>query len=248
MTPRGVRPGSRVLRPRAEVIPAGALLLAVLAGGGPLAAQADGNWGDPVSPPVPVLVVPGWYNTAEALAGLRVRLHAAGWPVERIAAVTFRDPTGSNLDHAREIATAVALLKERTGAKKVDIIAHSMGGLATRVYLREHPGEVRRVAFLATPHHGTVVAYLAFGAGREEMIPGSPFLDSLNAGPPVPPGVRALTVRALLETHVLPPSSATLPGVPDVVVCCATHEGIKRDLEAFEAVRDFLLLGKEPKR
>lgn len=197
-----------------------------------------------VDPPVPVLVVPGWFDTAEALAGLRVRLRAAGWPAERIAAVTFADPTGSNVEHAGEIARAVGFLRRRTGAERVDIIAHSMGGLATRVYLRDNPGAVRRVVFLATPHRGTFSAYFAFGEGRGEMMPGSPFLDSLNALPPVPPPVEALTVRTLLDTHVVPAASGTLPGVPDVVVCCTSHEGITRDLAAFRAVSAFLKTGR----
>lgn len=191
--------------------------------------------------PVPVLVVPGWFDTAEALAGLRVRLRSAGWPAERIAAVTFRDPTGSNREHADEIARAVDFLLRRTGAEKVDVIAHSMGGLATRLFLMDHPDAVRRVVFMATPHRGTLSAYLAFGEGRHEMIPGSAFLDSLNAAPAVPEGVEALTVRTFLDTHIVPGTSATLPGVPDVTVCCATHEGLTRDLDAFRAVKDFLL-------
>ena len=65
---------------------------------------------------VPVLLVPGWFETAEDLAGFRVRLRSAGWPAEAMAAVTFQDPTGGNGVHAREIARAVTLLRERTGA------------------------------------------------------------------------------------------------------------------------------------
>lgn len=194
--------------------------------------------------PVPVLVVPGWFDTAEALAGLRVRLRSAGWPTDRIAAVTFADPTGSNVEHAEEVARAVGFLLRRTGAEQVDIIAHSMGGLATRVYLRDNPGAVRRVVFMATPHRGTYSAYFAFGKGRGEMMPGSPFLDSLNAAPAVPDQVEALTVRTLLDTHIVPVASGTLPGVPDVVVCCTSHEGITRDLAAFQAVSAFLKTGK----
>lgn len=204
------------------------------------------SWGSGLSPAqetrpsVPVLLVPGWFDTAAELQGLRSHLRGAGWPVERVTAVTFVDPTGGNHDHAHEIAVAVDSLLARTGAERVDVVAHSMGGLATRLYLRERPGKVRRVVFMATPHRGTLSAYLAFGRGRAEMLPGSAFLDSLNAGPAVPPGVEALTVRTLLDTHILPGESATLPGVRDVTVCCASHAGLTRSLDAFRAVRDFL--------
>ncbi len=191
---------------------------------------------------VPVLLVPGWFDTARELAPLRIRLVSAGWPERYVMAITFADPTGSNVAHAAEIAEAVDTLLARTGEARVDIVAHSMGGLATREYLKDPAGarRVRRVVLLATPNQGTYSAYFAFGGGRDEMIPGSTFLDSLNDGPPVPPGIHMVTLRTPLDAHVLPPESATLPGVEDVEVCCPTHEGLLRDLEVFRIVRRFL--------
>lgn len=197
-------------------------------------------------PVVPVLLVPGWADTGADVAVLGVRLRAAGWPADHVLAVTFARPAGSNREHAREVAVAVDSLLARTGAAKVDVIAHSMGGLSTRAYLREEPGKVRRVVFLATPHRGTWAAYFAFGEGRGEMLPGSDFLRDLNADPPVPPGVEAFTVRTLLDTHVLPGGSATLPGVPDWTVCCDTHWSLKHDPAVFEVVRNFLRHGVMP--
>lgn len=219
---------------------AGAVLLATAWGqGAPVALRAQMPPAA-AEAPVPVLVVPGWFEKGMALAGLRARLRAAGYPASHVGTVTFEDPVGGNREHAGEIAEAVEHLLERTGAPQVDIIAHSMGGLATRWYLRAHPGRVRRVVFLATPHRGTIAAYLAFGKGREEMLPGSTFLTDLNAWAPVPPGVEALTVRTLLDTHIIPAASATLPGVRDVTVCCPTHAGLTRDLGAFQVILDFL--------
>lgn len=217
-------------------------------------AAGPGSTGGPTGPthtpteapaaPLPVLLVPGWLDTERDLAALRIRLLSAGWEPGAVAAVTFADPTGSNRIHALELEQAALGLLERTGAPRLDIVAHSMGGLATRVWLREGgAGRVRRVVFAGSPHQGTWSAYLAWGEGSEEMRPGSPFLDSLNAGPPVPEGVEALTVRTPLDTHILPPESATLPGVPDVEVCCPTHTGLLRDLEVFRIIRRFLADG-----
>lgn len=228
-----------------------AAFAAALLAGAPAAGESEERPGPPdptqeVRPPVPVLLVPGWADTAEDVATLDERLRAAGWPAERVVAITFAHPAGSNREHAKEIATAVDSLLARTGAERVDVVAHSMGGLAARAYLREHPGKVRRIVFLATPHRGTWAAYLAHGEGRAEMLPGSDFLRELNSGPPLPPGVEALTVRTLLETHVLPGASATLPGVPDLAVCCDTHWSLKRDPAVFEVVRNFLVNGVVP--
>ena len=194
---------------------------------------------------VPVLLIPGWFDTERDLAALRIRLVGAGWEPDHVAAVTFREPTGSNRDHAGEIAEAARALLERTGHYELDVVAHSMGGLAVRWLLRQPEApRVRRVAFLASPHRGTLSAYVAWGDGSTEMKPGSSFLDSLNAVTAVPGGVQAITVRTPVDTHILPGENATLPGVTDHVVCCPTHAGLLRDLEVFRIVRRFLERGE----
>jgi len=195
----------------------------------------------PVPTTVPVLLVPGWFDTDRDLAALRIRLIGAGWAVENVASVSFSEPTGENRQHAAEIGEAARRLAERTGAEKIDIVAHSMGGLAARWYLlHDDDAPVRRVVFLATPHHGTMTAYLAWGDGGQNMKPGSPFLDSLNAGPVLPPGMEALTVRTPLDTHVIPGENGILAGIPDRTVCCPTHAGLLRSMDAFRILRRFL--------
>jgi triacylglycerol lipase len=188
---------------------------------------------------VPVLLVPGWLDTARDLAALRIRLLAAGW--SHVETLTFRDPAGSNRDHALEIDSMVAQMVRQTEVTEIDIVAHSMGGLATRWYLMTRdPVPIRRVAFLGSPHRGTLAAHLAWGAGGDEMTPGSAFLDTLNSAPPVPEGLEAITIRTPIDTRVVPGESATLPGVTDHSVCCPTHQGLLRDDEVFGIVLDFL--------
>jgi len=206
-------------------------------------APASENVGTPVPAPgdVPVLLVPGWFDTARDLAALRIHLLGAGWPSTYVATITFADPTGSNRDHAQEISAAITDLMERTGVPRIDVVAHSMGGLATRWYMRRNADvPVRRVVFIGSPHRGTLSAHLAWGDGRTEMMPGSAFLDSLNADAPVPAGVAAITIRTAVDTHVLPGESATLPGIPDHRICCPTHAGLLHDQDVFGIVRGYL--------
>jgi triacylglycerol lipase len=189
----------------------------------------------------PVILVPGWFDTGRDLAALRIRLLGVGLDGDWARTLTFADPTGSNMDHAEEIDSLVVEVLAETGAERVDIIAHSMGGLATRWYLNTHvAAPVRRVAFLGTPHRGTLAAHLAWGDGRDEMLPDSPFLQALNAQAVLPAGVEAITVRTPIDTRVVPGESATLPGVPDHVVCCPTHTGLLQDEDTFLIVLDFL--------
>jgi triacylglycerol lipase len=191
--------------------------------------------------PTPVLVIPGWSDDETNLAALGGRLTSAGWDAGRVHTLSFEDPVGSNRDHAREIAQAVMSLKARTGAERIDIVAHSMGGLATRYFLLNGgDAHVRRVVFLATPHQGTLTAHLGWGEGAREMEPRSTFLLGLLRSRPLPSGVRAITIRTPLDLHVVPPESATLPGVPDLKVCCPTHAGLLDDDQTFELIHRFL--------
>lgn len=193
----------------------------------------------PARTDVPVLLVPGWFDTARELAALRIRLLAAGW--SHVETLTFRDPTGSNRDHADEIDSLVAAVVAETGADEVDIVAHSMGGLATRWYLKtRESAPVRRAVFIASPHRGTLTAHLAWGEGRDEMMPESAFLAALNSGPALPPGVEAITIRTPVDMRVVPGESATLLGVEDHTVCCPSHQGLMRSDDVFHLVVDFL--------
>lgn len=214
------------------------VLLATVAPGGVRTARPAS---DDVRLDVPVLLVPGWFDTGRDLADLRIRLLSAGLDGSAVRTLTFEDPTGSNVDHAGEIGAQVTQVLAETGADRVDIVAHSMGGLATRWYLNSLPDPpVRRIAFLGTPHFGTLTAHLAWGDGRDDMLPDSPFLTELNARPPLPAHVEAITVRTPIDTHVLPGESAILAGVEDHVVCCPTHPGLIEDEDVFIIVLDFL--------
>jgi len=58
----------------------------------------------------------------------------------------------------------IQLVKEMTGKDKVDIIAHSMGGLATRSYVQgsDYQNDIDQVIFLGTPHLGSPESYLKY--------------------------------------------------------------------------------------
>jgi triacylglycerol lipase len=184
---------------------------------------------------VPVLILPGWKDRARALRRIARGLEAHGWPPHTILPLEFHDPFGSNLEHAHEIRTAILGLRERTGAQFIDVVAHSMGGLALRYYLVKETlhdtasvPPVRRAVFLATPHRGTWTAWLAWGQGAREMRPGSEFLRDLSRTP-LPDNVCACCVRTRIDSHVMPGESAVLPNTDLHVLSAVTHRGMLRD-------------------
>ena len=62
---------------------------------------------------------------------------------------------------------AIRKAKQDYGAREVDLVAHSAGGLLARYYLqRRYRGDVGKVAFLGTPHRGSADAYLLWAGGE----------------------------------------------------------------------------------
>jgi len=132
-----------------------------------------------------------YVNTPQAAAG--------SWPVYSSVTMTYYKETNaqspcvySNLGidfYAQRLATVVETVLHNTGASKVDIVAHSMGGLVSRQYVRFHDGaaKVRRLITVATPNRGivppittTVCPVLQFEECAD-MEQGSTFLSNLNA-------------------------------------------------------------------
>jgi pimeloyl-ACP methyl ester carboxylesterase len=142
--------------------------------------------------------------------------------------LSFDDPFGSNIDHAREIAHAVDALVARAHAGSIAIVAHSMGGLASRWYLAHQPHpRVSTAVSLATPHAGTWAAWLGWGRGAAEMRPGSDFLQQLGTLS-IPQHVRFYSLRAPFDLRVFPASSAWLSGTQCSVAPGRGHRRILR--------------------
>lgn len=189
-----------------------------------------------------MLLVPGWSNRARHMRPLVRHLLDRGWSEGSVHTVDFADPFGSNRRHAREIARAIDVLRDRTGVARIDVVAHSMGGLATRCYEAERDDPVccfRRVVFLATPHGGTWVAFLAFGGGRREMLPGSELLRAL-AEREWPEDVETWAVRTPWDLRVLPHRNACFAHAREVVVERVTHQGLLRSPRAHRVIREIL--------
>ncbi|GIU69466.1 MAG: hypothetical protein KatS3mg002_0702 [Candidatus Woesearchaeota archaeon] len=57
--------------------------------------------------------------------------------------------------YANRLKNIIEDIKEKTGSKKVDIIAHSMGGLVVRRYIQEYgPEDINKFIMIGTPNKG----------------------------------------------------------------------------------------------
>jgi pimeloyl-ACP methyl ester carboxylesterase len=79
----------------------------------------------------------------------------------------------SPIDEGKVLAAVINTLRQRTGADKVTILAHSMGGLAARSYIQVQQGsDVDRLITIGTPHGGTPLADMADDPSVQ-VVPGA---------------------------------------------------------------------------
>jgi len=205
---------------------------------------------EPVTDRRPVLLVPGWMGRSLDMEALKERLVRDGWAEEDVFPLEFTDPVGSSLEHAAELDQAIQDALLETGADELDVVAHSMGGLALWVLLQRKGSQlpIDRAVFLATPFQGTVTAYLAWGSGGPEMVPGSDFLQGLHQGGLPQRWVNSMLIRTPLDLTVVPGVGVSPLGIGDEVICCPTHQGLLDHEETYLLIRDFLLKGSGMRR
>lgn len=119
---------------------------------------------------------------------------------------------------AGNIAEEIEKIQDKNGDKKVDIIAHSMGGLDARWYIEKLGGSeyVDKLITLGTPHNGTYLAYLVFFTpGGRDMIPGSEFLEELNKDS-LAQGVDYTSVWSDGDYAIIPKEKAKLEGAKNI--------------------------------
>jgi hypothetical protein len=112
------------------------------------------------------------------------------------------------------IDAAVRRLHAATG-RPVLIVAHSLGGLAVRAWLRNGGDAtlVQRVVTVASPHHGTWLARLGFTPNARQLRLDSAWLQALARDEASRPhGVPLSCFFSDCDNVVFPPSVATLPG------------------------------------
>ena len=128
------------------------LLLQPWAKAPPVVGLASGS-----STGVPVLLVHGYLCNHRVWDAMAQQLRRAGHPV---LAVDL-EPLFTSIDaYAVLIEQAVNELCRQTGAEKVALIGHSMGGLAIRAWMRIHGNHrITRVITLGTPHAGTQMTF-----------------------------------------------------------------------------------------
>ncbi|MEU7995486.1 alpha/beta fold hydrolase [Micromonospora sp. NPDC049060] len=204
----------------------------------------------------PVIVVGGLSGIASAYEPLASRLRVDGYRVW-----VYQLPNlglGDIPTSARAFSSFVGQVRASTGAAKVDVVAHSEGGLVSRYFIKNLGGtsSIDRYVSLGTPQYGTYVAnivkFLGLGScagivACQQMSIGSSFLAGLNAGDDTPGTVRWTAVRTLQDELVRPVDNAKLAdGVTNVLIQSACplrvvgHLGLVLDGTTYTVIRQAL--------
>ncbi|QGT99348.1 hypothetical protein SYNTR_0755 [Candidatus Syntrophocurvum alkaliphilum] len=137
----------------------------------------------------PVVFVHGYFDTRAKVFNksnfdpLISYLKDQGWSEDELFVIQYSNIVGCNIDNANELKDFIDDVLAETDSDKVDIVAHSMGGLSSRYYINYLDGaeNVGALVTIGSPHHGTPTAYMVnWTKGGEQMIPDSKFLQKLN--------------------------------------------------------------------
>ena len=198
----------------------------------------------------PVILLPGTlYDLADTFQALGPILADDGWCVYGLnyGATASTQLSGGRIwsvgdipTSAGQLATFVGQVLAATGARKVDLVGWSQGGMMPRWYLRSDGGAayVHDLVGLAPSNHGTTVdgmsalfddvthlglpapLTLAQCPACTQQLAGSAFLQQLNAGGDTVRGVHYTVVETEYDEVVTPYTSAFLSGprVTDVTL------------------------------
>ena len=164
---------------------------------------------DPEAAGTPILLIHGIMDNRSVFTVFRRALHRRGFGV--VHAVNYGLFTGDLRKAAHELRDHVEELCEATGADKVHIVGHSLGGVIARYYVQRMAGSARvdTLVTLGSPHSGTLGAYLVPTTLGRQLRPGSPLLAELEQ--PAPDcTTRFLVVWSRMDQMVVPQRNARL--------------------------------------
>jgi len=166
---------------------------------------------------------------------------------------TFKNVYGCDPEHAEEIAGWVEDIMGETGEEKIDIVAHSMGALNVRYYIKNLCGYkyARNVIFIAGANHGTVTACLDFvNCGSKQMCVKdyegawmeNEYLYGINSCDETPhDGILYTSIYSEYDEIIVPSGNSYLDGARNLALEeKAGHAGILFSDETYKYLKDAL--------
>jgi triacylglycerol lipase len=187
----------------------------------------------------PVVLVHGINDTGAVFLKMATSLRRQGLTVYSLDLIPNNGNAG--LD---ELAQQLANFINNTFPleQPLDIVGFSMGGIISRYYVQRLGGinRVQRFITIASPHHGTVMAYASQRHGCLQMRPDSLFLQDLNEDVKMLQQLDFTSVWTPYDLMIIPPSSSSLPVGKEVIVPALTHPWMLTDTRCIATVIEVL--------
>ena len=174
---------------------------------------------------IPVLFVHGVFHNPTAFAWLKQKLAWGGWRnFDEIDLLTSIRSIPSNAEH---VARRVERLIQKHDIPRIDIVAHSMGGIVSRYFVQRLGGDkkVRNLITLGTPHGGTDWSRYILLSPLRDLAPDSKLLTELNESPH-PVRTQTTAVAGRLDIFNRPRGSHLWPGARNFELRGVGHAGL----------------------
>ncbi|MCX5402110.1 triacylglycerol lipase [Streptomyces sp. NBC_00102] len=195
-----------------------------------------------LSTSTPVVFVHGYTGSASNWVTAKSVFQLNGWSSSNLFAYEYNS-YGNNITNAQGLATFVDNVKAQTGASKVAIVNHSMGGLVSQYYLKVLGGNtsVSHLASIAGANHGTTYASACLiYTTCQQMYPGSSFISQITSGDETPGTTKYATWYSACDGIILPYTSTKLDGATNNLVACQTHIGYLTDTVVLGQIAKFV--------
>lgn len=210
----------------------------------------------PASPPssLPVLLVHGygcnsgyWHSLSQVLS----QAHITHYAIDL-------EPVFADIDdYVPSLREAIHAVCAETGSNQVIIVAHSMGGLAARAYLRaDGDDKVAKVITLGSPHSGTGLANFGLGPNSRQMRwigsarqgEASDWLCQLKACEDEQRLRRFVSLYSAHDNIIAPQTSSHLPGAKNIAFQGVGHVALAHTPAVQECVIQEILASSNRQR
>jgi len=192
---------------------------------------------DPVAAPsrLPLLLVHGVAVNDGVWFALRRDLARRG--LGPVYTINYGPPLAGIEHFAGQLAARIEAICAVTGAERVALIAHSMGGLVARAYLRRFgAARVEQLITIGTPHHGSMLARTFAGRCLAQMRPASRWLADINHDESAPPPVPITSIWSRHDSMVAPQASAELRCARNVPLVGIGHNALLNHPDVIDEV------------
>lgn len=172
-----------------------------------------------------LVLVHGFMDTGRRMGWMSRQLRAKGW---KVLVPSLQPSNGTQTIEQLADQLHIYIRENTQKDERINLIAFSMGGLICRHYV-QRCGRLAKTDLLitiATPHNGTLAAYILPLAGVRQMRPKSAFLNGLNADIKHLKEVTFFSYYSPFDLIILPASSSVIPTASCIKIFALIHPWI----------------------